>query len=142
MQVQAYLYNILIIKFIAMLNLFKMGGPLFMGILTGLLFIILVIAVFYLVIIVRKDYKNLEETRKRLRYIKSIGLFALVTGILGQMIGLFSAFTAIEQAMDVSPAIMAGGLKVSMIAPMYGMVIFLVSYLLWIFIDFVASRNS
>lgn len=119
-----------------------MGGPLFMGILTGLLFIILVIAVFYLVIIVRKDYKNLEETRKRLRYIKSIGLFALVTGILGQMIGLFSAFTAIEQAMDVSPAIMAGGLKVSMIAPMYGMVIFLVSYLLWIFIDFVASRNS
>jgi len=119
-----------------------MGGPLFMGILTGLLFIILVIAVFYLVIIVRKDYKNLEEARKRLRYIKSIGLFALITGILGQLIGLYAAFTAIEQAMDVSPAIMAGGLKVSMIAPMYGMVIFLVSYLLWILVDFVASRNN
>ncbi|MDF1570406.1 MAG: MotA/TolQ/ExbB proton channel family protein [Bacteroidales bacterium] len=119
-----------------------MGGPLFMGILTGLLFIILVIAVFYLVIIVRKDYKNLEEARKRLRYIKSIGLFALVTGILGQMIGLFMAFTAIEQAMDVSPAIMAGGLKVSMIAPMYGMVIFLVSYLLWLIVDFIASGNN
>lgn len=126
----------------AMLNLFRMGGPLFMGILTGLLFIILAIAVFYLVTIVRKDYKNLEEARKRLGYIKSIGLFALVTGILGQMIGLFMAFTAIEQAMDVSPAIMAGGLKVSMIAPMYGMVIFLVSYILWILVDFIASRNS
>jgi biopolymer transport protein ExbB/TolQ len=119
-----------------------MGGPLFMGILTGLLFIILAVAVFYLVIIVRKDYKNLEEARRRLRYIKSIGLFALVTGILGQLIGLFMAFTAIEQAMDVSPAIMAGGLKGSMIAPMYGMVIFLVSYLLWLIVDFIASTNT
>jgi biopolymer transport protein ExbB/TolQ len=119
-----------------------MGGPLFMGILTGLLFVILVIAIFYVVIIVRKDYKNLEEARKRLRYIKSIGLFALVTGLLGQMIGLYMAFSAIEQAMDVSPAIMAGGLKVSMIAPMYGMVIFLISYVLWILVDYVASRNK
>lgn len=125
-----------------MLNLFRMGGPLFMGILTGILTIVLVMAVFYLVMVLRKDYKDLEETRKRLSYIKSIGLFGLVTGILGQMIGLYSAFSAIEKAMDVSPAIMAGGLKVSMITPMYGVVIFLLSYLLWLLIDYLASRSS
>ena len=125
-----------------MFNLFRMGGPLFMGILTGILFIVLAIAVFNLILVLKKDYKDLDETRKRLRYMKSIGLFALVTGLLGQMIGLYMAFNAIEQAMDVSPAIMAGGLKVSMIVPMYGMVIFLISYLLYLVIDYIASRNS
>ena len=61
-------------------------------------------------------------------------------GVLGQMLGLFAAFTAIEAAMDISPAIMAGGLKVSMITPMYGMVIMVLSYLLWILLDYIASR--
>ena len=124
-----------------MFNLFKMGGPLFMGILTAILCIILVIAVFYLFIIVRKDYKDLTETRKRLKYIRSLGLFGLVMGALGQMIGLYSAFSAIEMAMDISPAIMAGGLKVSMITTMYGMLIFLIAYLLWLLIDFLASKK-
>jgi len=130
------------LKFIIMFQLFKMGGPLFMGILTGVLFIILVLAIVHLLIIVRKDFKNLDETRKRLKYLRSFGLLAFVIGILGQMIGLFSAFTAIEQAMDVSPAIMAGGLKVSMITPMYGMVIFVISYIFWLVIDYIASRQA
>ncbi|MCF8346191.1 MAG: MotA/TolQ/ExbB proton channel family protein [Bacteroidales bacterium] len=125
-----------------MFNLFKMGGPLFMGILTGILFIVLLIAIYHLFLVIRKDYKDIDETRKRLTYIKSIGLFGLVTGILGQMIGLYSAFSAIENALDVSPAIMAGGLKVSMITPIYGVVIFLVSYFLWVIIDFIASKKA
>jgi hypothetical protein len=125
-----------------MFNLFKMGGPLFMGILTVVLFIILALAVFYLIIILKKDFKDLDETRKRLKYIKSLGLFGLVTGILGQLIGLYGAFGAIEKAKDISPSIMAGGLKVSMITPMYGMIIFLISYLLWMAVDFIASKNS
>ena len=125
-----------------MFNLFKMGGPLFMGILTAVLFIILAIAVFYFIIIIRKDFKDIDETRKRLKYIKSFGLFGLVMGILGQMIGLYSAFSAIDRAKDISPAIMMGGLKVSLITPMYGMIIFLISYLLWVVIDFLASKNS
>lgn len=125
-----------------MFNLFKMGGPLFMGILTAIFFIILAFGVFQLILIIRKDYKDIGETRKRLVYLKSMGLFGLVTGILGQMIGLYSAFSAIEKAMDVSPAIMAGGLKVSMITPLYGVLIFLVSYLLWFLVDLLASRNA
>ncbi|MEX0985997.1 MAG: MotA/TolQ/ExbB proton channel family protein [Bacteroidales bacterium] len=119
-----------------------MGGPLFMGILTVILFIILVIALFYLFIIIRKDYKDIREARKRISYIKSFGILGLVTGILGQMIGLFQAFSAIEKAPDVSTAIMMGGLKVSMITPLYGMTIFLISYLLWIAIDFLASKQT
>lgn len=113
-----------------------------MGILTAILFIIIVVAVFYLVILIKKDFKSIEEARRKLKYVKSLGLVAFVFGILGQMIGLFSAFTAIEAAMDVSPAIMAGGLKVSMITPMYGMVIFIISYVLWVLLDLLAARSA
>ena len=74
--------------------------------------------------------------------LKSIGLFGMITGILGQMVGLFSAFSAVEQAIDISPAIMAGGLKVSMITPIYGVLIFLISYLLWFLVDVLASREA
>ncbi len=125
-----------------MFNLFKMGGPLFMGILTGLFFIILVIAIVNLVLVIRKDYKDLAETRRRLKYIKSVGAFSLATGFLGQMIGLYAAFSAIERVQDISPAILMGGLKVSMITPLYGMLIFLISYLLWVVIDWIAGSSK
>lgn len=125
-----------------MFNLFKMGGPLFMGILTAILFILLLFSAFNFILIVRKDFKDINESRKRIGYIKSIGLFGLVTGVFGQMIGLYSAFSAIEKAPDVSPAMMMGGLKVSMLTTLYGMLIFLISYLLWIVIDYLASKQK
>lgn len=72
-----------------------------------------------------------EPNAKNLSLIKSVGLLALVVGILGQMIGLFSAFQAIEQMGSVSPAMLAGGLKVSSITTIYGLIIYAVSLLLW-----------
>ena len=63
--------------------------------------------------------------------IKSIGLLALVVGILGQLIGLFSAFQAIEEAGSVSSGIVAGGLKISSITTMYGLTIYAISLVLW-----------
>lgn len=124
-----------------MFNLFQIGGPLFMGILTVMLFIIVALSLFFLYLIIRKEYKDLEQTLKRLLFIKTAGVIALVTGILGQMIGLYSAFTAIEAAADISPAILAGGLSVSMITPIYGMTIFIVSYLLWAVLYFFATKK-
>ena len=113
-----------------------------MGILTTILTIILVLTIFFLVILLKKDFKDLDQTRSRLQYIKSFGLFALVTGFLGQGVGLFQAFTVIQTAPDLSPAIMAGGLKVSMIAPMFGIFIFLISVLFWIGLDYLASHQK
>jgi len=55
--------------------------------------------------------------------------------VLGQLIGLFSAFSAIESAQDVSPAIIAGGLKISMITSLTGIFIYLLSIVLWFFLD-------
>jgi len=125
-----------------MFDLFYKGGPLFMGILTLLFFIILAIALYNLVIILRGDFKDINETRNKLKYIKSLGLFAFVTGFLGQLLGLFNAFSAIEQAMEISPPILAGGLKISMITPIYGILILLFSYIFWIILDYMASRRN
>jgi len=113
-----------------------------MGILTILFFIILAIAAYHLVIILKNDFKDINESRKKLKYIKSLGLFAFVTGIMGQLLGLYNAFGAIEMAMDISPAILAGGLKVSMITTIYGALIFVISYLLWIILDYSASTKK
>lgn len=73
-----------------------------------------------------------EATDKDLNLIKSVGLLALVIGVLGQLIGLFSAFQAIEQMGSVSPAMLAGGLKVSSITTMYGLLIYIISLIIWI----------
>lgn len=102
-----------------MIELFQMGGLLFMSILT----IELGLVVFFAI----KGFVKNENTASR---VKSAGLLAVVTGILGQLIGLFQAFEAISQAGTVSPAILAGGLKVSMITTIYGIIIYLIAILI------------
>lgn len=59
----------------------------------------------------------------------------MIIGILGQLIGLMEAFSAIERAGDVSPAILAGGLKVSMITTLYGIFIYMLSIIIWFLLD-------
>lgn len=77
-----------------------------------------------------------ELAIRRIGYIKSVGLFGLIFGILGQLIGLYSAFSAIEQVGSVSPALLAGGLKVSTITTLYGLFIYVLSYLIWLGLSF------
>ena len=124
-----------------MFDLFYQGGPLFMGILTILLFIVVLLSVYFLYLIIRKEYKSLDMIIKKLKFIKTTGIYALVTGILGQLIGLYSAFTHIEAAREISPVILAGGLKISLITTIYGMIIFLISYLFWVVLYYSATKK-
>lgn len=118
-----------------MKELFVMGGSLFMGILTILLVIILATSIYFALSIAAGKAAENKHFTHRLTYLKSMGLFTMITGILGQLIGLTEAFKAIEAAMDISPAIMAGGLKVSMITTLYGILINLLSILIWFLLD-------
>ena len=96
-----------------MLDYFIIGGPLFMGILTLILLLMIYGAV-------------------RNRYLKELGLLALAVGFMGQLLGLFGAFEGIEQMGGVSQAILAGGLKVSSITSVYGLLIYIVSLVIQI----------
>ena len=111
-----------------------------MGILSFLLLMIIVITVINTLRISNNKFSD-EGIRTQLSYVKSIGLFAMITGILGQLIGLYSAFSAIEQAGDVSPVLVFEGLKVSMITTLYGIVIYLFSILLWFLLSQFLDRK-
>jgi len=97
------------------------GGPFFMYPLLLLLILILILIV--------KGFLKRGKLEKTTSLISSVALFAIVWGFLGQIIGLISAFDAIEAAGDISPAILAGGLKISALSPAFGMFVFLVGRL-------------
>jgi len=114
---------------------FIMGGSLFMSILTILLVIVVAVSVYFVVSITSGKGKEKTNFRHQLKYVKSIGLFTMITGILGQLIGLMDAFSAIEQAGDISQSIIAGGLKISMITTLTGIIIYLISIAIWFLLD-------
>ena len=104
-----------------MFKLFVAGGPVLMSVLT-----ILLVAIFF-------------AAWKAPRWVKEIGSFALVFGFLSLLLGLLQMFSVLQQvAADlgqgvsgvfdlVSPGVLFGGLKVSMIPVIYGAIIYLVS---------------
>ena len=125
-----------------MFRYFIEGGPLFMGMLTLVFLVILVIAVVKGVPLLANKSTLNDHVNKQFGIIKSLGLFAFVLGMLGQFLGLFQAFDIISSGMEISPAIMAQGVKVSMVTSIYGMIIFLVAYLLWFLLKSLAARKN
>jgi|SRR5660397_56187 len=125
-----------------MKNLFYMGGPLFMGILTAILIIMVAWAVYHFLPALTGKEINLSGTKSKLKHIKTIGTFALIFGIMGQLIGLYQAFGILEEMGNISQSLIAGGLKVSMIPTLYGIVIFMISLLLWLTFDFIVTKKS
>jgi hypothetical protein len=124
-----------------MKNLFFMGGPLFMSILTILLVIMITWVFYHFTSVFNSKQLNQEVVLRRMGYTKSIGLFAMITGIFGQLIGFYEAFSAIENAGDISPGLVYGGIKVSMITTLYGIFIYLLSLLLWFAASIIIERN-
>jgi hypothetical protein len=73
------------------------------------------------------------------RWVKEIGAFALVFGLLSMLLGLRQMFSVLQEVANaqgegvsgifdlVSPGVFFGGLKVSMIPVIYGVMIYLVS---------------
>jgi biopolymer transport protein ExbB/TolQ len=102
-----------------------------MGILTLILVTVVAVGIINGLPVLKGNCLSQEICYRKISYIKSVGLFALIFGILGQMIGLYSAFAAIEQMGGVSPAMLAGGLKVSSITTIYGLVIYVIALLIW-----------
>jgi hypothetical protein len=73
------------------------------------------------------------------------GLFYLITGIVGQMVGLYSMFSAIEgvtaNGEEIVPELVFGGIKVTMIVTIYGLIIYLFSILLWFVANMLIERK-
>lgn len=109
----------------------------------SLIFIIMIAAsVINGIPVLKGEIEDREEVSKKLGYIKSIGLFAFIIGLLGQLIGLFSAFRAIELEMvEATPGLIAAGFKISMISSIYGLIIYAISLAIWFGLNFALQRK-
>lgn len=58
-------------------------------------------------------------------------------GFMGTVIGMITAFDRIEAAGDLSPAIVAGGIKVALLTTVFGLV---VAIILQIFYNYIVSK--
>ncbi len=91
-------------------DLFSQGGTLWMSLIT-----ILLIAMLF-------------AAWKAPRWVKEIGLAAPVVALLSLLFGLHNAFDALQKTEGViSPGIVFGGLKVSTIPIIYGLLVYLLS---------------
>jgi hypothetical protein len=101
------------------MNFILDGGPVFM---VPLILLLIVIVVLFI-----KGLK--DNTEKAHKLINSLALFAFVFGVLGFVIGLLGALEDISNATGVAPQVLAGGLKIGLLSPTFGMVIFLIGKL-------------
>ncbi len=60
-------------------------------------------------------------------WVKEAGLLALVTGILGFLFGFCQISGVVHEIGEISPALIFGGLRVAVIAMIYGCIIYAVS---------------
>ena len=95
-----------------MIDLFLQGGVLTMSLLTFLLICVVI------------------AFSKKQNLVKALGLLAFLVGLLSAVLGLYSAFSVIEQVGNASPSIVAGGIKVAFTSLIYGLTIFVISLVL------------
>jgi hypothetical protein len=115
------------------MSILNQGGPIFMYPL--LIILILVVA------LIVKGFLNKDSSTKTISLINSISLFALFLGFLAQIIALIGAFDAIELRGGITTRILAAGLKISFLAPAFGIIIFLVARLGIIFLTLLKKQR-
>ena len=124
---------------------FIAGGYEFMSVLS----LELIIATAWIIYQFVKGYHskqpNQEKILRKIGYGKSMGVFALATGFLGQMIGLIGMFEAIQGAVQnaesIKPHLVYAGIRVTMISATYGVLIFLVTMILWFLASFIIEKK-
>jgi biopolymer transport protein ExbB len=64
------------------------------------------------------------------------GGFAVISGVLGSIIGVIVGFQAIEAAGEVEATLVAGGIKVALLSSLFGVTILAFAALLWFALQF------
>lgn len=97
-----------------------------------MLLMVILLAIIVLVKLSDQSKSDRITLKNLILVILYLGSFSAVWGILGQGLGIYQALYAIQMAGDISPALILGGIKISMIAPIYGVSILLLSSIIWL----------
>ncbi len=106
------------------------GGPVF----TIVIFICLL---FVLALFVLALFKK-DNSEKMMLLMKHVGWFAVAWGFLGRTFGLINAFDAVAAQGELTPSLLADGLKMALVDPLMGILVFAIARFLIIIL--VAKR--
>ena len=107
-------------------GLFIDGGPVF----TVVIFICLILVLALLA----AAYINKVNQEKFISLMKHIGWFAVAWGFMGRTMGLIHAFDLVEASGELTPRLLAEGLKMALVDPLFGIFVFVAARLCIIFI--------
>ena len=100
----------------AIIDKLNEGGPAFTYIIV--LTFLLLVGLFVRGILMKGEkYKTIE-------LMKQISWFAVAWGFLGRVFGLIMIFDKVQAMGDVAPSVFADGLKIALIAPLSGILVF------------------
>ena len=113
-----------------LINRFMEGGALFMS----LILICLLISIYFIIKSTLNIKTNNDISKKMLKHINDSGILAMILGFLGAFLGLLSAFDILEATGQAAPSIIAGGLKIALLSPIFGLFTFAISRLAILFL--------
>jgi biopolymer transport protein ExbB/TolQ len=100
---------------------------------------ILIIAISIVILSIKKAIDlfgrtdlNQKQLESGLNAIVFWGAISAVFGFLAHFAGMYMAMVSIAEANDISPSIVARGFSVSLIPILFGLVIFMLSGILWL----------
>lgn len=82
------------------------------------------------------SYGSVQSTNleKGLSWLSMVIALAPMLGFLGTVVGMVQAFDAIEAAGDISPTIVAGGMKVALITTVFGLIVAIITQIFYNYI--------
>jgi len=104
-------------------NRFLEGGALFMS----LILICLLLSIYFMTKGFYKINTKPELSKKMISLVNDSGTLGISLGFLSAFLGLIGAFDALEATGDANPAVIAGGLKIALLSPIFGIFTFLIS---------------
>jgi membrane-associated HD superfamily phosphohydrolase len=66
--------------------------------------------------------------QKNKKLINHAAILGLVISLMNSLMGLIGAFDAIEAAGDISPSLLAGGLKITLLSPLFGLLVLICGF--------------
>ena len=64
------------------------------------------------------------------RWVREIGIGALIFALYGTLLGILQVLDAMQMFGDISPAVLCGGLKVTLIPTFYGLIVYFISLII------------
>ena len=121
-----------------MRDLFIEGGVKFMTPIAIMLFVVLALAG----IAAYRYFTRGSVSQRLVESIQQIGMLAMAWGVFSTVLGFFQALRVLSELKEPLPFhVIMGGLKVALITSLFGMIVFLVSFLLSIGLRPLVRKN-